>query len=103
MQQERWERLERLFAQALALPEAKRAAWLANACSDDEALRREIEELVRAHAVDGVLDTPVLAGDAIEIESIAPSLAAGTRIVVWRLEKLVCRGGMGEVYAATRA
>ncbi|MFT3789577.1 MAG: serine/threonine-protein kinase [Rudaea sp.] len=103
VQRERWERLERLFAQGLTLPETQRAAWLARACGDDAELRGEVEALMRADATTGVLDMPVLAGGGAEAEGIAPSLAAGTRIGAWRIEKLVGRGGMGEVYAATRA
>jgi len=103
VQRERWERLERLFAQGLTLPQAERAAWLARASGDDAELRREVEELLRADAAQGVLDTPPLAADGAEAAAIAPSLAAGTRIGAWRIEKLVGRGGMGEVYAAMRA
>ena len=104
MQRERWERLERLFAQALALPEAERAAWLARTCGDDAQLCREVEELLQVHTSEGMLDTsPLAAEPAIaDAAAIAPSLAAGTLLGVWRVERLVGRGGMGEVYAALR-
>ncbi len=103
MQPERWVRLEQLFSQGLALPEPERTAWLARACGDDAQLRREVEELLRADAVPGVLDTPAIPADGAEAAAIAPSLAAGARVGAWRIEKLVGRGGMGEVYATTRA
>lgn len=102
MQRERWERLERLFARGLALPEARRAGWLSRACGDDEELRCEVEELLRNAALRGMLDTPPLPmGDAEA--AIAPSLITGTRLGTWRIERLIGRGGMGEVYAAVRA
>ncbi|MBS0583878.1 MAG: protein kinase [Proteobacteria bacterium] len=104
MQRERWQRLELLFAQALALPEAERTAWLARTCGSDGGLLREVGELLHAHTGEGVLDTPPLAAEAANADTaaIAPSLAAGTLLGVWRIERLVGRGGMGEIYAALR-
>jgi serine/threonine-protein kinase len=94
--------LERLFAQGLTRPESERAAWLARACGDDAELRREVEELLRADGMPGVLDTLPLSVGREEAATVAPSLATGARVGAWRIEKLVGRGGMGEVYAATR-
>ncbi|HEX4480128.1 MAG TPA: serine/threonine-protein kinase [Rudaea sp.] len=102
MQRERWARLEQLFAQGIKRPESERAAWLARACGDDAELRGELEELLRADSTPGVLDTFPFGADRAEPVTIAPSLAAGSRVGVWHIEKLVGRGGMGEVYAATR-
>jgi len=102
VQRERWEQLERLFAQGLTLPEAQRAAWLARACGVDVQLRQDVEELLHAHTGAGVLDTPPLTADAADAVVIAPSLAPGTRIGAWRVDELAGRGGMGEVYAALR-
>lgn len=103
MQRERWERLEKLFAHALDLSPEQRAAWLAHACADDVPLRREVEELLHAH--DRADARAVSASEAKQADaaSIAPSLAAGTRVGAWRIETLAGRGGMGEVYAAVRA
>ncbi len=103
MERKRWERLERLFAEGLTLPQAERAAWLKHACGDDESLRCEIDELLRVNALQGVLDTPPLGSNATDTAAISPSLATGTRVGAWRIEKLVGRGGTGEVYLATRA
>lgn len=103
MQSERWERLERTFAKALEIPPARRANWIAQTCADDAALRRDLVELLRAHETTGVLDAPALDTVQNDAAAIAPSLAADTCVGAWRIERLVGRGGMGEVYAVARA
>ncbi|MEO5560861.1 MAG: serine/threonine-protein kinase, partial [Dokdonella sp.] len=100
MQRERWNRLEQIFADALDMPENARSAFLDRACSNDAELRREIDQLLRAHDAPGVLD---VAPHAAETPPLNPSLAAGTSLGAWRIDKIVGRGGMGEVYAASRA
>ena len=100
MLRQRWVRLERLFAEALALPEAARAAFLDRACEDDADLRSEIDALLRSHDAPGVLDTAQHPPHAVEP---LPSLAPGTCLGLWRVGHMIGRGGMGEVYAATRA
>ena len=54
---------ESLFAQALALAPTERAAFLDNACSTPEQ-RREIEELLAAHATAAGFMAPPLAATA---------------------------------------
>ena len=100
MSSERWNRLEQLFAEALALPISARVAFLQRSCGDDLDLRKEIDALLRSHDASGVLDSAPNAADAV---APLPSLAAGACLGHWRIEKLIGRGGMGEVYLATRA
>jgi hypothetical protein len=45
---ERWHRLKELFAAALALPRAQRAAFVAGSCGNDAELHVRILELIRA-------------------------------------------------------
>jgi hypothetical protein len=46
MSPERWQQVEALFQSTVALPTAERDAYLAQACHDDAALRREVEALL---------------------------------------------------------
>jgi serine/threonine-protein kinase len=100
MQSERWARLEQLFGEAIELPPAARASFLERSCGADIALRNEIEELILAHDAPGVLDDVPLAAEPVPMQ---PSLPAQTLLGAWRIEGLIGRGGMGEVYAARRA
>lgn len=100
MHKDRWERIELLFADAVELTVARRAAFLARACGDDDKLREEIDALLHAHDAPGVLDaSPHRSNPAIA----QASLAGGSRVGAWRVERLIGRGGTGEVYAAVRA
>ena len=99
MQREQWILLERLFAEALALPHAAREAFLTRACGSDVELRREIDGLLRSHDASGVLDHPP---HSPEPAAVPPSLLPGTAVGPWRIQNLIGRGGMGEVYAAIR-
>ena len=98
--QNRWSRIEQLFGEALTQPATARGAFLARSCGSDADLRRELDELLRSHDTSGVLDNSVRAADSV---SLHPSLPGGTCLGSWRIDKLIGRGGMGEVYAATRA
>ena len=98
MTPERLREIERLFHAAREQPPAERDAWLARACADDPALRREVESLL-AQAPAGVLDAPV---GALVAGLVAPArvLLAGRRIGGFEVQGLLGVGGMGEVYRA---
>ena len=92
---------EELFSQALALTPGERPAFLARACGDDVALRRQIEALLRAIEGAGTfLDQP---------STLGPEYAAGRRdttdlcgswIGAYRLIEKIGEGGAGVVYEA---
>ena len=99
MQRERWQRLEQLFEESLQLPAAERFGFLDRQCVGDTELRIEIEELLSSHDTPGLLDK---APGPVAAPEMPPSLAAGTCLGVWKVDRLIGRGGMGEVYEASR-
>ena len=102
MDASRWQTLEALFAEAVELPLARRAAFCDRACAGDAAMREELRSLLIAHETDHsrLDDAPnLLTGSGSSPQALSP----GTRIGVWSLGALIRRGGAGEVYSATRA
>ena len=93
MTTERWQRLESICHAALARPAEERAAFVAEACGGDHALRQEAESLVaRAGSVSSFLETP--ANDDTQ------QTLKGRRLGPYDVIDLLGAGGMGEVYRA---
>jgi eukaryotic-like serine/threonine-protein kinase len=93
MKSERWLRIDTLFASALSREPGDRVAYLEAECGDDAGLRREVEELLAAHAMPGnILDeaAPIataqiaraldLAGDEDPGRTAGPRLVAATHV-----------------------
>ncbi len=92
MNPERWRRIEELCHAAAARDLADRPTFLAEACGDDDELRREVESLLAGESeAEGFL-----ASDAWR----PPALAPGTKLGPHEILGLVGSGGMGEVYKA---
>lgn len=102
MTRERWERLKPLFHGALERSAHDRAAWLRQACPDDDALRADVEALLHAHeTAGGFLDAPaVLDGGLDDRVEQAEPLAPGRQLGPYVVKGELGRGGMGIVYLA---
>ena len=101
MTPERWKQVEALYHEARARAPAERAAFLAAACPDDEALRLNVASLLGESASDdGFLDGPVLVAPPGAEISAAPGAMVGRSLAGYELLALLGAGGMGEVYRA---
>jgi serine/threonine-protein kinase len=98
---QRWDELSALHEKATALPEHERIAFVNKACGEDSELRELLFEVL---GISG--DVEERLRDAIgEVASdplTSPSLI-GTTVGAYHIESELGRGGMGEVFLASRA
>ena len=92
-------RIDQLLQEALDLGSAERAAFLAEACGDDDGLRREVESLLVFYERTGDWIEGLPAGIAADLLDANES-RAGQTIGHYHLVRQIGRGGMGEVYLA---
>jgi eukaryotic-like serine/threonine-protein kinase len=113
MTEERWTRVKALFQAAMERPATERDAFVAAAAGDDGALRRNVESLFSAEAVNvSFLDRLPVAAEAVrtDVSSVLPAsmnptqshptLAPGHRIGSYDVVAPLGAGAMGEVYRA---
>jgi serine/threonine protein kinase len=101
MNKERWTAADRLLDAALDRKPHERAAFLREACADDEELRRAVESLLENERDAGrFLDTPALELMAERQARRPDASMIGRDIAGYRVVDLVGAGGMGEVYRA---
>jgi eukaryotic-like serine/threonine-protein kinase len=101
MTPERWQQVNELFHSALEREPAQRAAFLDQACADDQELRKEVESLIGSNEnTDSFIDAPAFEADAPLLAEDKTDLAAGQHVGHYKIISLLGSGGMGEVYLA---
>src|SRR5262245_48265643 len=98
---DRRRRIEDLCHAALERDPVGRAAFVADACGGDKALRRDVEALlVHAQTAEGFLATPLekLAVGALAEERTVSLV--GRSLGSYQVDARIGSGGMGEVYRA---
>ena len=100
MAPERWQRLERIYHEALEHVPDARAAFVAGECGTDRELRADVESLLANHASrSAFLEVSVPQEAAMRLADGQP-MPSGGRVGHYRIVELVGIGGMGQVYRA---
>ena len=102
MKNERWQEIERVYHSTLEKQPTERAAFLAQACAGDDALRREVESLLaNEDQARDFIESPALEVAARAIsENHSGAVKVGDTIKQYRIVSKIGAGGMGEVYLA---
>jgi Tol biopolymer transport system component len=94
------DRISDLYHRALERPPAERPAFLLDACSGDDALREEVESLLRVEGgSEGFLERPALDAVAVGLPAAGPSMV-NRQLGPYTIVAPLGGGGMGEVYRA---
>lgn len=102
MKPERWQQVEQLYHAALQRDENERAAFLADACKGDDALRREVESLLAYEdQAEHFIESPAIDVAAkMMADDQSAAVAMGQQINHYKIVGPLGAGGMGEVYLA---
>jgi serine/threonine protein kinase/Flp pilus assembly protein TadD len=104
MKPEHWQRIEQLCQSTLDRPESERAVFLDEACAGDEALRREVDSLLKHQATaKQFIESPALEVAAKIAAAEQSRSLVGQQLSHYRIVSFLGAGGMGEVYLAQDA
>ncbi|MEK6279919.1 MAG: protein kinase [Acidobacteriota bacterium] len=98
---ERWQHLKALLHSALERQPDERAAFLAEACGDDEALREDLQSfLVHEEQASSFIEQPAFGVMAATLTNEPAASMLGRTLGRYRIIAALGSGGMGEVYLA---
>lgn len=101
MTPERWQQIDTLFQSAVARGADECAAYLDEACADDQALRNEVEALLASHEEAGsFLNAPAFQAAAERLAGEHADLMTGKTVGHRKVLSLLGAGGMGVIYVA---
>ena len=98
-----WGKVSPILSAALELPASERRAHIDRACGTDDALRRELLELLAASEADSLLDRPLDAIAKPLFANEAPTVTAvadAQFVLHYELLQRIPGGGMGVIYRA---
>ncbi|MEO0575264.1 MAG: tetratricopeptide repeat protein [Pseudomonadota bacterium] len=95
---ERWQTLNQLLAEALEQPAESRDQWITTACAQDATLEAELRKLLAYDAQ----ETGGLSETIIKASSRATDPLIGAAIGAYRVTDKIAEGGMGVVYVGER-